>query len=268
MISRQKRISPAVGSFAGLGVLVVVLPILALLVRVPWTTLAAELSSPESVLALRVSLVTSLAAAMFSVALGVPVAWLLARGPQSVTALIRPVVMAPIVLPPTVAGLSLLALLGRNGVLGRFIYDATGYAMPFTMIAVILAGVFVGMPFLIMVLETAFVQLDPEIEQAAETDGAHAGQIFWQVSVPQVRHALGTGAALAWARALGEFGATLTFAGSFPGVTRTLPQQVYVALESNLSNAYALSGLLLVISIVMMAILRGNLRNPFVTPQA
>jgi len=248
------------------GVLFIALPIAGLLARVPWTSLGEQLSSNESLLALRVSLTTSVVAAVCAVVLGVPVAWLLARGPQKVASVIRPIVMAPIVLPPTVAGLALLALLGRNGVLGRFIFESTGYAMPFTMTAVVVAGVFVGMPFLIMVVESAFFQLDPEIEQAAETDGAQSGDIFWHVSLPQVRRALGTGAALAWARTLGEFGATLTFAGSFPGVTRTLPQQVYVALETNLSNAYALSGLLLGVSITVMVILRGNLRNPFTNP--
>ena len=245
------------------GGLLIVAPVLALLSRVPWSHLLSELSSSDSVNALRVSLLSSILATGFAVVLGVPLAWLLARGPSSITKFIRPLVTLPLVLPPTVAGLALLVLLGRNGVLGSWIYQVTGWAMPFTFVAVVVAGVFVGLPFLVLVVESGFAQLPPEIEEAAETDGANPNQLFMQVAVPQVRGSIVTGAILAWARALGEFGATLTFAGSMPGITRTLPMQVYVALESNLANAYALSVVLVVISVTVLYVMRSHLMSVF-----
>jgi len=263
MSHRHSRVHPTIYLLALAGVLVVALPIAALLVRVSWSTIAHHIASTDSLQALRVSLLTAIAAALCAVVLGVPVAWVLARGSQRVARFVRPVVMAPIVLPPTVAGLALLALLGRNGIIGHVIFESTGFAMPFTMSAVVLAGVFVGMPFLIMVMESAFLHLDRDVEDAAETDGADARRIFWSISLPQARGAFLSAFTLAWARALGEFGATLTFAGSFPGVTRTLPQQVYVALETDIQNAYALSVLLVIVAISLMLLLRGRLRNPF-----
>lgn len=260
---KRQRVSAPIAFVAILASIVIVAPVVALLARVPWGHLLSELSSEDSLKALRVSLFSSLLATLFAVALGVPLAWLLARGPSSVTKYIRPLVTLPLVLPPTVAGLALLALMGRNGVVGSWIYEATGWAMPFTFIAVVVAGVFVGMPFLVLVVESGFAQLPQEIEEAAETDGANANQLFLNVAVPQVRGSIVTGAILAWARALGEFGATLTFAGSMPGITRTLPMQVYVALESNVANAYALSVVLVVVSVTVLYVMRSHLMAVF-----
>ncbi len=260
---KRQRVSLSLAVPAFAGGLLIVAPVLALLSRVPWSHLLSELSSSDSMNALRVSLLSSILATMFAIVLGVPLAWVLARGPLSITKYIRPLVTLPLVLPPTVAGLALLALMGRNGVVGSWIYQATGWAMPFTFVAVVVAGVFVGMPFLVLVVESGFAQLPREIEEAAETDGANSNQLFMQVAVPQVRGSIMTGAILAWARALGEFGATLTFAGSMPGITRTLPMQVYVALESNLANAYALSVVLVIISVTVLYVMRSHLMSVF-----
>ncbi len=260
---KRQHVSLPIAVVAAVGSIFIVAPVMALLVRVPWGHLLTELSSQDSVNALRISLMSSLLATLLAVALGVPLAWMLARGPRSLTQFIRPLVTLPLVLPPTVAGLALLALLGRNGVIGSLIFQATGWAMPFTFMAVVAAGVFVGMPFLVLVVESGFAQLPREVEEAAETDGAQANQIFLNVAVPQVRGSIVTGAILAWARALGEFGAALTFAGSMPGITRTLPMQVYVALESNLANAYALSVVLIVVSVTVLYVMRSELMSVF-----
>lgn len=256
---RRRRVSPGLTAVAVVAGAVIVLPVLALLTRVPWSALAESLASDDALKALRLSAVTSVASAAASVVLGVPLAWALARGPVALMGRVRPLVTMPLVLPPTVAGLGLLALLGRNGVLGRPIFEATGWALPFTTMAVIVAGVFVGMPFLVMVAEAAFAALPAELEDAAETDGASGWRLFWSVALPQARHAIATGAVLAWARALGEFGATLTFAGSMPGLTRTMPMQVYTAMEVAVQQAYALSLVLVVVSVAVLWSLRGAL---------
>ncbi len=256
---RQRTVSRGVVVCAVIASAVLLLPILGLLWRVPWAGLLQQLSTEDSKKALVLSLETSVVSAILAVLLGVPLAWVLARGNQRVAKLLRPWVTSPLVLPPTVAGLALLVLMGRNGILGRSLYQLTGWSMPFTTIAVVVAGLFVGMPFVVLVVEAAFRQLPLEIEEAATTDGADASDIFWRIALPQSRNAVITGATLAWARALGEFGATLTFAGSLPGVTRTLPMQVYVALESDLPNAYALSAVLIAISLTVLYLLRSSL---------
>lgn len=260
---KRHRVSSPIALASIVASIVIVAPVVALLSRVPWGHLFTELSSNDSLNALRVSFFSSILATIFAIGLGVPLAWLLARGPATITKYFRPLVTLPLVLPPTVAGLALLALMGRNGVVGSWIYQATGWALPFTFVAVVVAGVFVGMPFLVLVVESGFAQLPQEIEEAAETDGANANQLFLNVAVPQVRGSIVTGAILAWARALGEFGATLTFAGSMPGITRTLPMQVYVALESNMANAYALSFVLIVVSVTVLFVMRSHLMAVF-----
>lgn len=254
---RRSRVSQPLAAVATVAGGFIVLPVIALLARVPWNGLASALSSPDSLAALRLSVGTSLLATAVSVVLGVPLAWSLARGPRGVAARVRPLVTMPLVLPPTVAGLAMLALLGRNGIAGRPLYELTGWAAPFTTAAVVLAGVFVGMPFLVLVVEAGFAALPRDIEEAAETDGASRWRVFWSVALPQARHALVTGSVLAWARSLGEFGATLTFAGSLPGTTRTMPMQVYTAMDVDLGQAYALSLVLVAVSVSVLWALRG-----------
>jgi len=260
---KNPTVSPAITAIGFVGLLVVLLPVIALLSRVPWSNLLNQLTSESSINAIRVSLITSVIAALISVLLGVPLAWYLARGPEGITKWLRPIVISPLVMPPTVAGLALLTLMGRNGLLGKFIYEQTGWAMPFTMAAVVLAGIFVGMPFLVLVVEAVFRQIPVELEEAAQTLGANPSKVFLRISFPLARGGVISGLVLAWARALGEFGATLTFAGSLPGVTRTLPMEVYVAMEVDPASAYSISAMLVVIAITVVFLLRSNLIKAF-----
>lgn len=255
--------SPGLIVVAITGLLVVFLPLLALLTRVPWKSFGAHLSSAGALNALKVSLTSSIMAGAISLILGVPLAWYLARGSIRVTKYLRPIVISPLVMPPTVAGLALLTLMGRNGLLGKSLYEQTNWSMPFTWSAVVFAGVFVGMPFLVLVVESVFQRLPVEVEEAAQTLGANPSKVFWRIAVPQARGGIVSGLVLAWARALGEFGATLTFAGSLPGVTRTLPMEVYNAFEIDPASAYAISGLLVGVAVLVVFFMRSNLIAAF-----
>lgn len=258
-----RRIDKTTRAVAAIASLVIILPMAALLTKVPWATLIEHLREPDSISAIRLSLWSSSLSAVIAVVLGVPLAWFLARGSDRVTNILRPLVLAPIVLPPTVAGMALLALLGRNGLLGSYIFQATGWSMPFTSSAVVLVGVFVGMPFLALVVESAFRQLPTDLEDAAIMDRASAFTIFLRIALPQSRNAITVGAVLAWARALGEFGATMMFAGSLPGRTQTWPMQVYVAMDVDIGTAYALSAVMVFVAIAVVFGLRKHLRHAF-----
>lgn len=261
-MSRRKLDSTTL-LLASVASLLLVLPLVALFTKVPWTTFFARLTEPNSLSAIRLSLWSSLLAALLSVLLGVPLAWVLARGNARLTNLLRPLVLAPMVLPPTVAGMALLALLGRQGLIGRYIYHATGWAMPFTTSAVVLTGVFVGMPFLALVAESTFRHLPRDQEDAAAIDRATPLVLFWKIAIPQARNGIATGAVLAWARALGEFGATMMFAGSLPGLTQTWPMQVYFAADQDMGTAYALSAGMAVVAFAVVYSLRKQLRQAF-----
>lgn len=237
---------------------VITAPLVALLVKVPWSNFANSLND---LTALRLSLWTATSSSLIALILGVPLAWVLAKSSSRFTGLIRPLVLAPIVLPPTVAGIALIALMGRNGILGRFIYQSTGWAMPFTSSAVVLAGVFVGLPFVVLVCESNFRQLPKEIEDAAIIDRADGNALFKRIAIPQSRSAITTGGILAWARSLGEFGATLMFAGSFPGKTQTWTMLIYQDLDINVQSAYVLSALMLFIAIAIVFFLRKPLKE-------
>ncbi len=261
MSANQRATNWLLKALAAVASAVLLLPLVAILARVPWGSVTDLLTAPETLATLRVSIVSSLIAAMCALIIGVPLAWVLARSKSRAMRILRSLVLAPLVLPPTVAGIALLALLGRSGIIGQPIYEATGWAMPFTFIAVIFAGLFVGLPFLVLLTETAFVQLERETEFAAQTDGATPWQVFWRIAVPQVRVGIVTGGVMAWARAFGEFGATLMFAGSLPGTTRTIPMQVYTDLELNPSSAYALSALMIVVAAAVTFAIRTPLIN-------
>ena len=260
---QSSKLNPGLALLALAGFLVLALPVIALLTRVPWSSFFEIAISESVLLALEVSVVTSIISAVISVFLGVPLAWYLARGPQARTRWIRPIVIAPLVMPPTVSGIALLTLMGRNGMFGKYLYESTGYSMPFTTTAVIVSGIFVGMPFLVLVLESAFRQTPIEVEEAAATLGAPPAKVFWRISLPLAKSGLVAGAVLAWARALGEFGATLMFAGSLPGVTRTMPMAVYSAMESDQGSAFVVSAILLAVAILVVFFLRSNLIKTF-----
>ncbi len=243
---------------AALGLLFLLLPLVALLVRTPWGDLGAHLSTPGVLQALRLSLVSAGLATLLCLLLGVPLAWVLARAEVPGTRLLRALVTVPLVLPPVVGGLALLLLLGRRGLVGQHLYAAFGVSLPFTTAAVVLAEAFVAMPFLVIAVEGALRGADRRYEDAAATLGAGRWTTFRRVTLPLVAPGISAGAVLCFARALGEFGATLTFAGNFPGVTRTMPLAVYLTLESDPEAAIVLALLLLLVSVVVLVALRGR----------
>ncbi|QNP73929.1 molybdate ABC transporter permease subunit [Streptomyces roseirectus] len=241
-----------------LGLAFLLLPLLALLVRTPWRSLPALLTTPEVWDALRLSLLCATAATAVSLLLGVPLAWLLARVDFPGRALLRALVTLPLVLPPVVGGVALLMALGRNGIVGKWLDQWFGLTLPFTTTGVILAESFVAMPFLIISVEGTLRAADPRYEEAAATLGATRFTAFRRITLPLIAPGIAAGAVLAWARALGEFGATITFAGNFPGKTQTMPLAVYLALQNNPESAMALSLVLLAVSIAVLAALREN----------
>lgn len=241
---------------AALAVGLVALPLAALLQRTPWTGLGELLGEPVVAEALRLSLVTASLATVVSVLLGVPLAWVLARVEFPGRSVLRAVVTLPMVLPPVVGGAALLFALGRRGLVGRPLEDATGILLPFSTAGVVLANTFVAMPFLVITVEAALRSVDRRYEDAAATLGAGRLTVFRRVTVPLVAPSVLAGAVLCWARALGEFGATVTFAGNLQGRTQTMPLAVFLALESDRDAAIALSLVLVAVSLVVLVGLR------------
>ena len=240
------------------GALFLLVPLAGLLIRAPWNGLPGILADSQVLDALRLSLVCASAATAVSLVLGVPLAWVLARSQARGISVLRALVTLPLVLPPVVGGVALLLAFGRQGILGRLLDQWTGITLPFTTAGVIVAETFVAMPFLIITVEGAFRASDRGFEEAAATLGASRLTVFRTVTLPLIAPSLLAGAVLCWARALGEFGATITFAGNFPGRTQTMPLAVYLALESDPEAAIALSLVLLVVSIAVLVGLRGR----------
>ncbi|MFC5906474.1 ABC transporter permease [Streptacidiphilus monticola] len=240
------------------GLAFLVLPLVGLLVRTPWRRLPQELSGGVVWPALRLSLETATLATAVALVLGVPLAWLLARTEFPGRRLVRTLVTVPLVMPPVVGGVALLLVFGRNGVVGRWLDSAFGVTLPFTTAGVVVAEAFVAMPFLVLSVEGALRAADPRFEEAAATLGASRMLTFRRVTLPLVAPGLAAGGVLAWARALGEFGATITFAGNFPGTTQTMPLAVYLALQDDPAAAICLSVVLLTVSIAVLASLRGR----------
>ncbi|MFF1642755.1 ABC transporter permease [Streptomyces sp. NPDC058246] len=238
------------------GLAFLLLPLIALLVRAPWRSLPDQLTSTAVWQALQLSLISATAATAVSLVLGVPLAWLLARTDFPGRGVVRALVTLPLVLPPVVGGVALLLALGRNGVVGQWLDSAFGITLPFTAAGVVVAESFVAMPFLVISVEGTLRAADPRYEEAAMTLGASRFTAFRRVTLPLIAPGIAAGSVLAWARALGEFGATITFAGNFPGRTQTMPLAVYLALQSDPAAAIALSLVLLVVSIAVLAGLR------------
>ncbi|MCA9684949.1 MAG: molybdate ABC transporter permease subunit [Myxococcales bacterium] len=248
-----------------LGLALFLLPLLGLVLRSA-SVLTGGLSSllgPSVRAALWLSLTTSIAATLLSLLLGLPLAWVLARLEFPGRRLARALITLPMVLPPVVAGVALLSALGRRGVLGPLL-EAFGIELAFSPTAAILAATFVSAPFLIVTVEAALESVDRNLEDAAATLGATRARILWTVTLPTIRPALLAGVALCWARALGEFGATITFAGNISGRTQTMPLAIYETLQSDHEGAMALSLLLLLVSLAILIGLRGHLlrRSP------
>jgi molybdate transport system permease protein len=241
---------------AGLAVAFFALPLVGLLWRTPWSRFGTILSDPASVRAVRLSLVCSAWATGLSLVFGVPLAWLLARVRFPGRSVVRSLCTLSMVIPPVVGGVALFAALGRRGLLGRYLEAWFGIRLPFTTAGVVVAQTFVAMPFLVVTLEAALRQLGERHEDAARTLGASSWYTLRRVTLPMARPALVAGAVLAWARALGEFGATITFAGNFPGRTQTLPLATYLALESDPPAAIVLSLILIAVSFGVLVALR------------
>jgi len=233
-----------------------VLPLVGLITRTPWSRLGELVASDVVVDALKLSLLTSVLAAFISLLLGVPLAWVLARVNFPGRHIVRAIVTLPMVLPPVVGGAALLFALGRRGVIGEPINDATGFLLPFSVWGVVVANVFVAMPFLVVTVEGALRNLDVRHEAAAATLGASRLTVFRRITLPMISPSLRAGLVLAWARALGEFGATVTFAGNLQGRTQTLPLAVFVALEQDRDTAVAISLVLVAVSLAVLLLLR------------
>ena len=241
---------------AAAGVLLLVVPLLALLARTPWASVPRRLDDPAILDALRLSLVTTAAAMALCLLLGLPLAWLLARVAFPGRGLLRALVTVPLVLPPVVAGVALLVAFGRSGVVGGPLYDWFGITIPYTTLAVVVAHTFVALPFFVISVEGALRATSQEYDVVAATLGAQRWTVFRRVTLPLALPGLVAGLVLAGARSLGEFGATITFAGSFPGTTRTMPLAVYNALQSDFEAALVLSVILLLVSVLVLALLR------------
>jgi molybdate transport system permease protein len=239
-----------------LGLAFLIVPLAGLLVRAPWTSLGARLFSREAGQALLLSLTCASLATLICLGLGVPLAWLLARGELRGRAVLRALVTVPLVLPPVVGGVALLLVLGRRGLVGEHLHEWFGVSLPFTTAGVVVAEAFVAMPFLVIAVEGALRGADPRYEEAAATLGASRWLVFRRVTLPSIAPGVVAGTVLCWARALGEFGATITFAGNFPGRTTTMPLAVYLALESDPGAAIVLSLVLLVVSVAVLVSLR------------
>jgi molybdate transport system permease protein len=244
------------------------LPFLGLVWKAPWGDVWSILTSEGSVTALRLSLWCSLWATVAALVFGVPLAWLLARVSFPGRGLARALCTLSMVLPPVVAGVALFYALGRRGIVGQYLDQWFGITLPFSTAGVVVAQTFVAMPFLVLTVEAALRQLDTRYEDAARTLGGSRWYVFRRVTLPAIRPGLVAGAVLAWARALGEFGATITFAGNFPGRTQTMPLAIYLANETDPDEAIVLSLVLIAVSFGVLVALRDRFLGGSNLPRA
>jgi molybdate transport system permease protein len=238
------------------GLALFAVPFIGILIRVPWSDLPTLLSSDVVTDALRLSIVASVSATSIAVVLGIPLAWLLARVEFPGRSIVRALVILPLVLPPVVGGAALLFALGRRGVIGEPLNQVTGLLLPFSTWGVIVATTFVSMPFLVITVEAALRTMDRRFEGAAATLGAGRWTVMWRVTLPMIAPSIIAGLVLTWARAFGEFGATITFAGNLQGRTQTLPLAVFVAMESDRGTAVAISLIMIVVAMAVLVALR------------
>ena len=246
-------------ALACLGLAFFAAPVFGLLTRVPWRDAWTGLTSEFSLNALVLSLIVSVCAVVLALLFGFPIAWVLTRAHIPAHRLVRAIVLLPMVLPPVVGGVALLTVFGRNGLLGPLL-EAFGVRLAFTTPAAILSATFVAAPFMVVALESGLASLDRHYEEAAASLGAGRWTVIRSVVLPQIAPSLGAGIVLTWARALGEFGATIAFAGAVPGRTQTLPLAIYEALQTDPSQAVLLSVLLLAVSLAVLVGVRGRIR--------
>ncbi len=252
----QGRTPWAVVPLAAVAVAYVAVPFVALLQRAPWSDLRDLIGEPVVTDALRLSITTAFATTGIALIVGVPLAWVLARTNFPGRSAARALITLPMVLPPVVGGAALLFAFGRRGLLGGPVYDSTGFLLPFSIWGVVAASTFVAMPFLVLTVESGLRSADARYEDAAATLGASRWMIFRRVTLPNAAPSIIAGAVLCWARALGEFGATVTFAGNLQGRTQTMPLAVFLALESDRDAAIALSLVLIAVSLAVLLPLR------------
>lgn len=257
LAERRDRLTPVAVSLAAIGVLFFLTPVAGLATRVPWSDFPRIIRDPLVLEALRLSLFTSTASVGVAIVFGTPIAWLLARRDFPGRRFLHTAITLPMVLPPVIAGVGLLAAFGRRGLFGPLL-ERAGISLPFTTTAAVLAQTFVAAPFFILQLEAGFRSLDRRYEAVAATFGASRLMILRRVTVPALAPSIFTGIAMSWARALGEFGATITFAGNLEGVTQTMPIAVYMAMEQNPEAAYLLAAILLAVSFIILFLLRGH----------
>jgi molybdate transport system permease protein len=238
--------------------LLVALPMLGLILRTPWGRIGDVLTSDIVLTALRLSLVVATSAAAISFLLGFPLAWMLVRGSFPGKTFVRALVVLPLVMPPVVAGVGLLAAFGRRGILGSWLYDWFGFQLTFTTGAAVLAATFVSFPLAVLALEAGLRGLDERLEDAASTLGGSRWYVMRRVTLPLMAPQIAAAIVLSWARALGEFGATITFAGNLRGRTQTLPLAVFEKLQSDQDAAFAISMLLIAIAFAVIIVLRGR----------
>lgn len=256
MSSGRRLTAPWLLPLAGIGLALLLLPLIALLIRLDWASVPVVLTSPEAREALGLSLATAACATVICLVLGVPLALVLARAGQRTAAILRVLISLPLVMPPLVGGIALLALLGRTGVLGGALAVA-GIRIPFTTTAVVIAQTFVALPFLVITLEAALRTSGTRFEQVAAGLGASRSHVLWRITLPLVVPGLISGTVLCFARALGEFGATALFAGNAAGVTRTIPLAIYSAFNGAGVNENLAIALALLLIAVALAVLLG-----------
>ena len=253
---RRERAPAWIAILAAIGAAFFIVPLLGLLVRTPWADALHALTSSDTLNALRLSLIASVSSTAIALVLGVPLAWVYARIEFPGRDLVRALTTLPMVLPPVVGGIALLLAFGRHGLLGSWLDSTFGITLPFSTAGVVFAETFVAMPFLVLTVEAGLRSMDRRYEEAARALGAKRWTVFTRVTMPLIAPSLAAGAVLCWARALGEFGATITFAGNFPGVTQTMPLAVYLLLETNPQGSFLLSLILLAVSLVVLVGLR------------
>jgi molybdate transport system permease protein len=250
--SRQ-AFNPVVAGLAAISALFFILPLTGLVIRAPWSTITSVITSSASRDALWLTLIASLATTALALIFGFPLAWLLARVEFRGKALLRGLTTLPMVLPPVVGGIALLLAYGRKGLIGEPLYSAVGLSLPFTTAGVIVAESFVAMPFFVITLESGLRSMNIRLEDAARSLGASRLTVFRRITLPLIAPSLLAGTVLTWSRAVGEFGATITFAGNLPGVTQTAPLAIYISQSSgHIDEAIALSLVLVIVSLAVM----------------
>jgi molybdate transport system permease protein len=253
---RRERAPAWIAVLAALGAAFFIVPLIGLVFRTPWGDALGSLTAPDTIEALKLSLIASLSSTAVALVLGVPLAWMYARIEFPGRTVLRALTTLPMVLPPVVGGIALLLAFGRRGLVGAWLDSAFGITLPFSTAGVVFAETFVAMPFLVVTVEAGLRSMDRRYEEAARALGARRWTVFSRVTLPLIAPSLAAGAVLCWARALGEFGATITFAGNFPGVTQTMPLAVYLLLETNPRGSFVLSLILLLVSLAVLVGLR------------